>query len=130
MSGNGKWVETILGPVFEPTAPVTEPTAPVTAGATGPVPDDVIDAVKSAIRQADYECEMAESVQMPFGDWTEHQARAAIDAYLSVPAVAAVFARDTQVRAAWAAWNVNWRSDSNALLADTIAALYAEDGAR
>ena len=38
----------------------------------------MVEAVMAAIRQADYECEMAESVQMPFASWTEHQAREAM----------------------------------------------------
>ena len=47
-------------------------------------PDELRQAVIESIRQADYECEMAESVQMPFASWTEHQA----DAVLAVPAIA------------------------------------------
>jgi len=34
--------------------------------------------IAQVIRQADYECEMAESVQMPLASWAEHQARAVL----------------------------------------------------
>lgn len=56
--------------------------------------DELVEAVAEAIRQADYECEMAESVQLPVASWTEHQARAV----LSVPALRDALARDAQVR--------------------------------
>jgi len=56
--------------------------------------DELVEAVAAAIRQADYECEMAESVQLPVASWTEHQARAV----LSVPALRDALARDAQVR--------------------------------
>ena len=55
---------------------------------------ELVEAVADAIRQADYECEMAESVQLPVASWTEHQARAV----LSVPALRDALARDAQVR--------------------------------
>lgn len=49
---------------------------------------------------------------------------------LSVPAVAAVFARDTQVRELLRQERKHGRPDDEADWLDAIAALYAEDGAR
>jgi hypothetical protein len=62
---------------------------------------------------------------------TDFEALDVADAVLAVPAIADALRaaeRDAKVRDLWAAWNVNWRSDSDALLADGIAALYPETG--
>lgn len=104
----------------------------MTADATGPVPDDVIDAVADAV----FDDGLAAT-------WME--CFAAARAVLSVPAVAAVFARDTQVREIVErclvqargrvgehadhepTWSF-WRGRCSALA--ELAAFYAEDGAR
>lgn len=44
------------------------------------VDDAVMEAVAQAIKQADDEYQMAESVQMPFASWSDHLARAVLDA--------------------------------------------------
>ncbi len=85
------------------------------------IDDDVRGAIADAIRQADYECEMAESVQMPFASWTEHQ----VDAVLSVPAVRDALARDAKVREIVERWrSTPWRHDPTTIQA--IVHLYPE----
>ena len=85
-------------------------------------PDEMVEAVAQAIRQADYECQMAESVQQPTSDPWSHIARAV----LSVPALAEVIARDAKVREIVAAGRFPGGVVVHATEALRIAALYPE----
>ena len=91
-------------------------------------PDELRQAIMDAIRQADYECEMAESVQQGFASWTEHQA----DAVLAVPGIADALARDAKVAEIVAKWasgrNEPWPLTVALEVANAIAALYPEAG--
>ena len=93
-------------------------------GFEGAVPNDVICEVAQRYHEGDrgQRFDPAAASASEIEEWAIHLD--AVASALTVPAVAAVFARDAAVRQAWAAWNVNWRSDSDALLADAIADLY------
>lgn len=98
----------------------------MTAGATGPVPDDVIDAAAEAYHNAWRRSDWSVAAET-----TKETYRTTMAAALSVPAVAAVFARDTQAREIVAESELGKNADLNhSLTLAKLRRLYAEDGAR
>lgn len=98
MSGWGVWAEDDIPATADATGPVPDDELQTTSNAVprvgvGPVPDDVREAIAAAL------CKAMGGDDPYLGAW--------VDAVLSVPAVAAVFARDTQVREIVEDWRIN-----------------------